>query len=243
MKATLVTIGAIMAFLAAPAHAAEETGLNAGLIGHYTFDKAAEGNVTADSSGKARNGAVHGATWKDTGGFDGKGYYEFDGADDYIDLGKMKKTASYAISVYVKFGSHEQTKWAGIVFGGNGYTGWGLAANYGANGKVACRTSDGKNMDGWHIEPLNEKNYPPGWHHLVLMADGETMFFYKDGVMVGSKDQTVGNSGADKLSIGRWGTYHGVDAYFKGAVDELRLYDRALTVEEINTLCKIKKAE
>lgn len=241
MKATLLKVVVALAVLSLPAVAAGQTGLNDGLIGHYTFDKAAEGGVTADASAKAKHGKVTGAAWKETGGYDGKGYYEFDGKDDYIDLGKVQKTESYAISVYVNFSSYEQTKWAGIVFGGNGVKGWGLAANYAASGKVACRASDGKKMHGWYIEPLNEKNYPAGWHHLVLMADGETMFFYKDGVMVGSTDQQVGNAGADRLSIGRWGTYHGVDAYFKGAVDELRLYDRALTVEEINALCKTRK--
>ncbi|MFC1460971.1 hypothetical protein ACFLQR_00440 [Verrucomicrobiota bacterium] len=60
-------------------------GLKKGLIVYYSFDKNEKGKVI-DKSGKENHGKVHGAKWIAKGQVGGA--FEFDGKDDYIDLGR-----------------------------------------------------------------------------------------------------------------------------------------------------------
>ena len=49
-----------------------------------------------DYSGFGNNGTIIGATWNVTGGYDGKGAYEFDGTDDYINVSFSGEVSSYS---------------------------------------------------------------------------------------------------------------------------------------------------
>lgn len=68
------------------------------------------------------------------------------------------------------------------------------------------------------------------WFHLAAVYDGDTMSIYRDGVVVASQQVGV-------LTL----NYQGVRALsavagFTGAVDDVRVYDRALSVGEIGSL-------
>ena len=77
------------------------------------------------------------------------------------------------------------------------------------------------------------------WHHLVLVRDASsgTNSFYVDNTLV---DETVQNfpaglaSAVADLNIGRMDVTGLNDFYFDGVIDEVALYDRALTVDEID---------
>ncbi len=69
------------------------------------------------------------------------------------------------------------------------------------------------------------------WQHVAATYDGAVARFFLDGVQTASKPFTgnVGNSNAWRL-----GAYGASPAgFFDGAIDEVRIYDRALSVEEI----------
>ncbi len=69
------------------------------------------------------------------------------------------------------------------------------------------------------------------WQHVAATYDGTTARFYVDGAEVASKVFTgnVGNS-----NVWRIGAY-GVapTGFFDGSIDDVRIYDRALTASEI----------
>ena len=72
------------------------------------------------------------------------------------------------------------------------------------------------------------------WPHLAATYDGEVLRFYVNGTAVGSR--TIGRTrqpGGDNLVIGRRPDNAGDGYYFRGVLDEIRLYDRVLEPTEI----------
>ncbi len=72
------------------------------------------------------------------------------------------------------------------------------------------------------------------WNHLAMSYDGETMRLYVNGQPAGEKNigrkRTPGHHG---LAFGRRQDNSGDGYHFRGAVDEIRIYDRALTPAEV----------
>ncbi len=71
------------------------------------------------------------------------------------------------------------------------------------------------------------------WNHIALSYDGDTLRFYANGRMagelkIGKKRQPVPGA----IAIGRREDNNGDGYYFRGIIDEVRLYDRALTLPE-----------
>ena len=81
------------------------------------------------------------------------------------------------------------------------------------------------------------------WHHVVVLRQGTTARFYIDGIEVGNRVQVDGDAlivdpggliiGQDQDSVG--GTFETKQSW-AGEIDNLRIYDRALTTGEIGSL-------
>jgi len=77
------------------------------------------------------------------------------------------------------------------------------------------------------------------WYHIVAVRDGTTQALYVDGGF--DKDRTcssspidfVGGYDDDKVNIGRFSRSGAETFYLKGTIDDVRIYDRALSSEEI----------
>ena len=71
------------------------------------------------------------------------------------------------------------------------------------------------------------------WHHVAATYDNETMRLYLDGKEVATLERggPVNPSGA-QLCLGSYAPSH-PRAFFQGALDEVRIWDRALSAEEI----------
>jgi beta-xylosidase len=73
------------------------------------------------------------------------------------------------------------------------------------------------------------------WHHYDVVFDGTTMRVYVDGVLLGENtalSATVSDLGSDLVGyLGR--SLYSADAYFQGAYDNIRIYDQALTQEDL----------
>jgi hypothetical protein len=112
------------------------------------------------------------------------------------------------------------------------------------NSYIFPRTEDGwrtvqfllnLNGQGWQVltvpySALNSKRNQ--WHHLAATYDGFTMRIYIDGVLAGSQNKagtiTVNNN---PLIIG--GQTGFIDEYFQGKLDDIRIWNRALSGCEI----------
>lgn len=72
------------------------------------------------------------------------------------------------------------------------------------------------------------------WNHLVMSYDGDVMRFYVNGKLSG--EQKIGRRrapGRDGLAFGRRQDNCGDGYHFRGAIDEIRLYDQALTDDTV----------
>jgi len=71
------------------------------------------------------------------------------------------------------------------------------------------------------------------WYHLAATYDGSVFNAYRDGVLITSNPAPSGppDSESGTLKLGRHAT--SANNYFTGTVDNVRVYDKALTVEEI----------
>src|ERR687898_117510 len=89
---------------------------------------------------------------------------------------------------------------------------------------------------GTNVFVSSQGKYNDGlWHYVLLTYDNQVLRLYIDGVMAGSKitsGVTPDNSGDKEFAIG--GDSSIDDRFFKGDLDEIKVWNRALSTEEIS---------
>jgi large repetitive protein len=199
----------------------------AGLVAAYAFDEGTGGTAN-DNSGRGHPGALSNATWA-AAGHSGAAV-SFNGTNSWVtvaDQADLRLTTGMTLEAWVKPAS-PTTGWRTVVFketsGGLSYD---LTA-YNNGGPPAV----GINTGGGDIATLGTAPLAVNvWSHLAATYDGGTLKLYVNGVLASSKAVTgalVSSTGP--LRIGGnaiWGEY------FSGLVDDVRIYDRALTAAEI----------
>ena len=181
-----------------------------------------------DSSGNGYNGTVSGATLTSGQNGSGSAAYNFSPASSariiLPDAAALAGNPQYTISAWIKTGSAAAY----------GILGWGSFGT--ANSTIALRVSvqPGFQTYWW----ANDLNTPfavadNAWHQVVTLYDGSTQQTYVDGVYINARTPTAGHAAvATNMNIGRTSTAE----YFAGDIDDVRLYDRALSASEIATL-------
>lgn len=194
-----------------------------GLVAHYPCDEGG-GDVLKDVTGRGNDGMIRGARYEPFG--DGW-VLRLDGQDDCVDCGDhadfdLRNTASievWACAEALPVGE------AGIV-----------GKDYGSY--VLTHYRDGQCW--WYISGGGNNCHAPltlgVWHHIVGIFDGTLLKLYIDGVLADSRVSSakviepggrlwIGKSDGDpQFTRG---------AHFCGQVDEVRIYNRALTSDEI----------
>jgi len=188
------------------------------------------GNIAYDSSFYNNHGTIYGATWTD--GKFGKAL-SFDGVDDYVevpDSESLRITGDLTMIAWV-YPELDVSAYQGIC--GKGMKGEGFMAvdtRYG-DYLLAWRQGDGSNIYTHNFPnffTLGEK-----WYFVAVVRDGNTLKAYRDGEFFDSLtfSYTVGATSTN-FYVGRredgW--------YFNGLIDEVRIYNRALSEEEIKML-------
>lgn len=78
------------------------------------------------------------------------------------------------------------------------------------------------------------------WHHCVYVYDGNEHWFFLDGKPI-SKSKIKPQSGSPNLLL--LGNYPGGTQFFKGSLDEVRIYDQALSKDQVRILFEHEKAQ
>jgi hypothetical protein len=203
-----------------------------GLAAEYTFD----GNVQ-DSVG-----SLDGTPNGDPGYVTGKtGFAKalgFDGVNDYVDLPVaplLSTLTSSTFAVWVNVYNAGDT-WGRVFDFGTGATVYMYLTPYaGSNTRFAITTSAGAGESGV-TAPHAKSN---GWHHLAIVIDSAAMRLrlYEDGTLVRSGPTTLVPKGLGTTTqnwLGR--SQYTADAYFNGALNDLRIYNRALSDGEVRYL-------
>lgn len=197
-----------------------------GLQGCWKLDEAS-GTVAADSSGKGIAGNLkNGPVWK-TGRINGA--LGFDGVDDYVDLGTgdFGITSEFTVSLWVRISALPST--VKVIFvRGNSYP-FRISLNTDGNLYGAVRTSNGITYADTGI-PL----VPDVWSHFAMTFKNGERNIYLNGQKV-ITDTLTGTLSTNSAST--WlGKSDTAGQYYNGDADDVRIYNRALTSDEILVL-------
>ena len=198
-----------------------------GLVGLWKFDEG-KGEIARDSSGKGNDGRIYGASYvegKEGSAleFYGEGSYVDCGSDESLDVGAGDLT----VEAWVKLNS--TGAWQDIVDKRlNSGSGNGFDFQINASGKIALEVNDGK----YGIARGNKRLLADIWYHVAVSCDrdGDTIF-YINGELDAVKDLTARNGNLDTSAPLIIGTVK--RCFFNGLIDEVKIYNRALSAEEI----------
>jgi formylglycine-generating enzyme required for sulfatase activity len=74
---------------------------------------------------------------------------------------------------------------------------------------------------------------------LVLACDGVKVKFYKNGVLVNDEELTMKTAAGDRFYIGSKTNHH---SEFEGSIDDIRIYNRALSEKEVRQLYQFENS-
>lgn len=189
-----------------------------GLVAYWPLD----GNAL-DASGNVKNGSISGVVLASDRFNEPLNAYSFDGIDDRIYFGDITLTdASYSFWINPSALTAANGGHMDII---ESYHYWSRI--YLNNGNIAIELD----VNGQEIQfdqTLIEANK---WQHIVLTRTGGTAKFYFNGVLVETKtNQSLTTLKVDKL--GRADDYRA----YKGSMDEVRIYNREISAEEVSIL-------
>lgn len=195
------------------------------IAGIWKFDKK-KGNIAEDSSGRGNHGKIQGA--KIVEGIDGKAL-KFDAIDDYVEVARNNSLnfKNFTFSGWIK-----SLKLHNGLIIRNGREGGHVMVK--DNGSFLIGFNNGS---GWEV--IVRSKYKVGeWTFIVVVLDEGILRCYQDGKLVGKPYDTK-NSPAiplNNLFIGNRGDNL---QCFNGIIDEVKIFNRGLSGEEIKQLYQI----
>ena len=231
--AAITGVGYLMAFSgsgSSPGAGSSAASLTQGLVGYWSLDEG-NGQTANDSSGNGNNGTLtNGPKWttgKNIGALD------FDGTNDYVDLGSgssLDITSTLTLSAWIK----------PDVVSGDRHIVAKASSNNVSNRAYFIRAQNANAqfviVQGGTANAIAQTSaFTAGqWTHIVGTYDGVTQRIYIDGVEKNSTARTGAiDSETGKAYIG---TIFPTNALFDGQIDEVRIYNRALSASEIRFL-------
>jgi hypothetical protein len=201
--------------------------VKANLVAAYGFEEPT-GSQAIDASGFGNHGTISGTPRVATTHF-GKSL-QFNGWNNWVTVSgsaSLDLTTGMTLEAWV-YPTNTLSSWiTALLKEQTGGLAYALYANSSVNTPSEAVTIGGSEKElsvGPHL-PLN------AWTHLAATYDGATQKLYVNGALVGNRSQT----GAITLSNGalRIGGNSVWGEYFTGYIDEVRVYNRALTQAEI----------
>ena len=197
-----------------------------GLVGHWKFNE--KSGIIANDSSRYKNtgtliGATHLPVWAEKG-------IKFDGVDDYVNAGNDASLGfdgnihSYTISFWVK---------ATTVAANSRVISKAGAAQYPFRLTGSATNLQAVVYDGTVFPSINYGNVWDGtWKHIVLTVDRTNLTGYINGIGLTPTANTVANTTANSINVLIGIQYNYINP-FNGSIDEVRIYNRALSAAEI----------
>ncbi|MFO0891121.1 MAG: DUF4082 domain-containing protein [Isosphaeraceae bacterium] len=205
-----------------------------GLVGAYGFNEGL-GTTLTDLSGNGNNGTISRASW--AAGISG-GALAFNGVDSWVtisNVGSLNLSSGMTLEAWVKPAA-ATSNWSTVVMkertGGLAYALYGSTVGTGPN--APSPPAAVVNRNGTDYSARGSSTLPvDSWSFLAGTYDGNVARFYLNGNLV--RSTTVGGnliSSTGALRIGGnsiWGEY------FNGLIDEVRVFNRPLSLGEITS--------
>jgi hypothetical protein len=204
------------------------------LVGWWQLDDGS-GDVAVDASGKAADAQLFGQPAWSTDGVDG-GCLLFDGSDDYAFIDGQYKLPTYTMAVWFRDDSAGQrdiiSAYAPTVL-------HGILLEVGSDGRLRflnrfpLGTGGGNNL--YSTATFGGDGL---WHHAAITKSLTEIALFVDGQEIGRMADTsvFGASEAFGVALGCLDNERGLARMFVGAMDDVRIYNRALAADEIKAL-------
>ncbi len=210
-----------------------QAGINDGLVAYYPFN----GNAK-DMSGNGNDGTTVNVTLTTDKDGNADSAYLFNGSDSYIITnytGSQNVGKVFTISLWTQWNGangqmHQRfiAKWSENDIGEYEYM---LYINEVNSNMISMSIGNSGNIGG-------DIYIDSSWHMLTAISDGNTVKFYLDGTLESETayNATVQNDN-EPLIIGAGGSSSPLPIYvFNGKIDDIRIYNRALSSSEIQEL-------
>jgi hypothetical protein len=211
-----------------------------GLVGWWPFN----GNAT-DESVNTNDGAVNGASLTMDRFGVANSAYSFNGLSNYIQVpsnSQLSFTSAYSISSWVNFNAFNsggfpfQPAIVSKISGGDWYGGYELRGISDASG-IPKNINTAGNIGGGNVA-LNKSGLNINqWYNAIVTYNGIKMKLYIDGFCFDSLSITGSlQTSSIPLRFGRRGGGPSYDCWLNGKIDDIGLWNRALTTCEVKQL-------
>lgn len=216
--------------------------VSADMIAHWTFDEGS-GQTLHDSVG-GNNGTIYGATW--TAGKTG-GALSFNGTNSYVDVPdssslRFTENDSFSIAYWAKPDSMSSGGYVMSKLAASGSTIFGYASGYYPPAGYFNFYAEGYGFGYTNVmAPANSSPYG-NWYFVTAVYSNENMKLYVNGVLESTGTFTINTDSTVPtydLCIGAYANYNQRDHYYKGLIDDLSIYNNALTAAEIQQLYNV----
>lgn len=190
-----------------------------GLVGYWPMEWGNDtDNQVWDISGQANHGTPVGFSetslsgWNSTGGYDGRGAYEFDGDGDYVDVPPILLGTNFTICA-----------WVYVPFSGTYKTIFGMDNNnnlYTYNDKFTFYESG----------HLYSSSHEAGWYFVTIRKNNTNREIWVNGELEISGDIGV------EWTLNYLGYSGYTSEYWNGTIDDVLIFNRALSADEISQL-------
>jgi len=210
--------------------------LNRGLVGFWLFNEG-DGKKALDLSGNGNHGTLENMAFPSTaasGWNAGRkgGALSFDGSNDYVDCGN-DASLDIITEITLEAWIYPTTTGTMEVFdkadSGTAYRSYINANSKGFQWYVSI---------GGTFQPIqSDRGVLPAntWYHIVLTHNGTNQVMYINNVVEATTSHS-GNLLSEPTSAFLIGSWRGIATYFNGQIDQVRIYNRALSAEEIKQL-------
>jgi len=207
----------------------EPASLKDGLLAYYPFN----GNAS-DESGNGNNGSVNGATLTVDRFNKTNSAYTFDGINDWISVNESSLFVSQTISLSIwidnttPFSVNNQF----LVCGSQTNAPWAFGFDVKGNLGVYKNQGCGQFINN----SFSNRSEQSRWNNYVIIFSSTQCIVYVNGALIETIQSSTINGACTSASL-----YIGRDVYlqseyFKGSLDDIRLYNRALSQSEITYL-------
>ncbi|OGJ21310.1 hypothetical protein A3K73_05655 [Candidatus Pacearchaeota archaeon RBG_13_36_9] len=204
------------------------------LLGWWRMDDIGERGEILDYLGR-NNAAAHGNARRSSDGKLGKSFI-FEGNGDYINLGNssiLSLEHNFSISFWVKTSdSSGQPTFIGRVDEGGEYVSYWYIGKKTGEGRVEVGLGDGVNYSIFHsIRDVDDNQ----WHQVIWIRNDGGQEIYIDGINSTYEARFDGPIGDINISTDVYigGDPESEDYYFNGSIDDLLLFNKSLSREEI----------
>lgn len=228
------------------------------LAAYWDFDEGS-GVIVHDRSGNKVNGAVDGTAWNKNGKYGGAIEFTGESKINFRNNPKLNMgVSSFSIEAWVQQDlpaeREKNTATTGLVFSKCAYTGkiylgyavFGMTTSfarrdtdesYGPAYNFVLTGEDGSGIGDYGCQRIGSSFPLEKWTHMAIVADRDKgrVFYYQDGDLVTTIDATSATGDIDNdfdFFVG-YSHYGGVEYYTKAILDEMAIYKRALSGEEI----------